>query len=73
MKKLCNELAQEELNDGSEILVSVDGAYDILQDAGLHCLGCPMSNLETMEQGAKAHSWSEKKLEKILKKLNQPN
>ena len=25
MKKLCNELAQEELNDGSEILVSVDG------------------------------------------------
>ena len=37
-------------------------------DYGLHCVGCPISQDETIEQAAKAHRLN---LEKFLKDLNK--
>ena len=39
-----------------------------LAERGLFCGGCPMAQLETIEQGAKAHGIDP---EKLLKELNE--
>ena len=35
---------------------------------GMHCLGCPMSQMETLEEAAQAHDID---LELMLQKLNE--
>ena len=39
----------------------------ILEGFGLHCLGCPMSQMETLEQASEVHGID---LEFMLEKLN---
>lgn len=41
---------------------------DILIGFGMHCLGCPMSQMETLEEAAQAHDID---LELMLQKLNE--
>jgi len=41
---------------------------DILMGFGMHCLGCPMSQMETLEEAAQAHDID---LELMLQKLNE--
>lgn len=41
---------------------------DILMGFGMHCFGCPMSQMETLEDAAEVH---EIDLELMLKKLNE--
>ena len=41
---------------------------DILMEFGMHCLGCPMSQMETLEEAAQAHDID---LELMLQKLNE--
>ncbi len=38
-----------------EILSKYSNAQEILSGFGLHCFGCPMSQMETVEQAAMAH------------------
>ena len=40
---------------------------DILLSAGMHCLGCPASQNETIEEACEVHSID---VEELLKKLN---
>jgi len=42
----------------------------ILLDHGLHCIGCMASAFENLEQGFKAHGFSDKKMEEVIKELN---
>lgn len=45
---------------------------EVFFEIGMHCLGCPMSSSETIEEGAKAHGIKiEKLLDKINKKINK--
>ena len=39
----------------AEILSKKPGAEKILMQKGMHCCGCPISQMETLEQGARAH------------------
>ena len=41
---------------------------DILMGFGMHCLGCPMSQMETLEEAAQAHDID---LELMLEKLKE--
>lgn len=41
---------------------------DILMGFGMHCFGCPMSQMETLEEAAQAHDID---LELMLEKLNE--
>jgi len=41
---------------------------EVLLESGMHCIGCPMSQQETIEQGALAHGIE---VEKLVKKLNK--
>lgn len=43
----------------------------ILLKFGLHCIGCPMSSMETIEQGTLGHGLTEEQLDALLKELNE--
>jgi hybrid cluster-associated redox disulfide protein len=55
----------------SEILNAKPDAVQILFEAGLGCIGCPMARMETLEEGCKSHGMSDKEIEKIVEKLNK--
>ena len=38
-----------------EILEKAPEKAEILLEVGMHCLGCPASQMETLEQGAQVH------------------
>jgi len=45
-------------------------AARILMENGMHCVGCAASHFESLEEGCRAHGFDDKKIEEILKKLN---
>ena len=56
----------------SEILESGgEKAAEILFEAGLHCVGCPMTAQENLEDGCKAHGMNDKEINELMKKLNK--
>ena len=38
---------------------------------GLHCIGCPVSMMETIEQGAAGHGMSDEEIDNLVKELNE--
>jgi len=65
MKKITKRTKMNEiLNENNE-------AAEILFNAGLGCLGCPMAMNETLEQGCLAHGMSEKQIDELIKKINR--
>lgn len=55
----------------SEILEKKPEAAEILFESGMHCVGCPMSMSETLEQGCLAHGMNKKEVDELVKKLNK--
>ena len=54
----------------SEVVKKNPDAAELLFDIGMHCVGCPMSMGETVEQGCQAHGMTDKQIDEIVKKLN---
>ena len=50
-----------------ELLENAPGKADILLEAGMHCLGCPASQAETLEEACEVHGID---VEELLKELN---
>lgn len=50
-----------------ELLESNPEKADILLDAGMHCLGCPASQAETLEEACDVHGID---VEELVEKLN---
>ena len=46
-------------------------AARILMENGMHCVGCAASHFESLEEGCRAHGFDDKKIEDILKQLNE--
>jgi len=44
---------------------------ECLSNYGLHCVGCPSSRFESIEQGLLAHGFDESQIEDVLDKLNK--
>jgi hybrid cluster-associated redox disulfide protein len=42
----------------------------IMFEYGLHCIGCVVSTMETIEQGCSAHGLSDKQIDEMVKKIN---
>ena len=61
MKKITKETNFIEVLENPEVI-------EVLLESGMHCIGCPMSQQETIEQGALAHGIE---VEKLVKKLNK--
>jgi hybrid cluster-associated redox disulfide protein len=60
-------MVKKEMTVG-EVLNKYSNAKEILGGFGLHCFGCPMSQMETIEEAAAAHGVE---LDFMLKKLNE--
>ena len=52
----------------SEVMEKYPETAEIFMNAGMHCFGCGMANMETIEQGCLAHGL---KPDKIIEKLNK--
>ncbi len=50
-----------------EVLQMDRGLAAILMDAGMHCLGCPSSQMESIEEAAMVHGFHS---DDLIKKLN---
>lgn len=50
-----------------ELLEKAPEKADILLEAGMHCLGCPASQAETIEEACEVHGID---VEELVKKLN---
>ena len=50
-----------------ELLAEAPEKADILLEAGMHCLGCPASQAETLEEACEVHGID---VEELLAKLN---
>ncbi len=50
-----------------EIVEKAPEKVEILLDAGMHCLGCPASQAETLEEACMVHGIE---VEELLEKLN---
>jgi len=46
-------------------------AVEDLFEAGMHCIGCAMSQMETLEMGCLAHGMTKKELDNLIKKINE--
>ncbi len=51
-----------------DILSKDTGCAPILMDAGMHCLGCPASAMETLEQACGVHGTN---ADDLVVKLNE--
>ena len=51
-----------------ELLEKAPEKADILLEAGMHCLGCPASQAETIEEACEVHGID---VEEIIEKLNK--
>ncbi|MBR9705684.1 DUF1858 domain-containing protein [Candidatus Pacearchaeota archaeon] len=50
-----------------EIMQDHPEAIEILLNKGMHCIGCPMAMMETLEEGALAHGLNP---DKLVKEIN---
>ncbi len=55
----------------AELLAEIPESADVLMEAGMHCFGCSMSQMETIEQGAMAHGMSKKEINELMRKINE--
>ena len=55
----------------SKIIEVNPKAGELLFNAGMMCVGCPMAQQETLEQGCKSHNMSDKDIDKLVKELNR--
>ena len=51
-----------------ELLERAPEKAEILLNAGMHCLGCPASQAETIEEACQAHGID---VEELLEKINK--
>lgn len=51
-----------------ELLEEAPQKAEILMEAGMHCLGCPASQAETLEEACEVHGIE---VEKLLEKINE--
>lgn len=54
----------------SEIIMSYPEAAPILMGYGLHCVGCHLSGVDTLESGAKIHAMDEETLNMMIRDIN---
>ena len=69
MKKQKNKLIGKDMTF-SEVLEKYPKLAETFFEQGMHCIGCPMSSQESLEQGALAHDINPNELiEKLNKKI----
>ena len=55
----------------SEILKENPESAELLVEAGMHCVGCPMAMQESLEEGCLAHGMNKKEIDELVEKLEE--
>lgn len=55
----------------ADIIEKYPETVEIFLEKGIHCIGCSVASIETLEQGLKGHGYGKKEIEKIVKELNK--
>jgi hybrid cluster-associated redox disulfide protein len=55
----------------SDILQDCPKIAEYFVEYGLLCVACPFNRSETLEDGAKVHSMSDKNIERMIKEINK--
>jgi hybrid cluster-associated redox disulfide protein len=53
-----------------ELAVKHPETVEVLFKYGMHCIGCHMSQFETIEQGALSHGMDKKAVAKMVREMN---
>jgi len=53
-----------------ELLRKKPEAAELLMDAGMGCIGCPMAQMESIEDGCLSHGIEDKDIDNLIEKLN---
>ena len=51
-----------------ELLEKYPDKVDILLESGMHCIGCPASQMETLEEACEVHGID---VDEVVEKLNE--
>ena len=51
-----------------EVIENAPEKVEILLNAGMHCIGCPASQMETLEEACEVHGID---VEEVVEKLNE--
>ena len=70
IKKENENKVTKETNLG-ELLENHPEIAEVLFDYNLHCVGCPISGYDTVENGAKAHGLTDKEIEELIQRINE--
>ncbi len=54
-----------------ELLQSYPQAGMVLMRYGLHCIGCHIAVMETIEQGARAHGLTDDEIDGMIEEINK--
>ena len=54
-----------------EVMQNFPKSVPIMAQYGLHCIGCHISAMETISEGAAAHGFDDEMLKKMLTDLNE--
>ena len=55
----------------ADILNACPNCGEILLKYGLHCIGCHLSTMESLQDGCKAHGIADEDVNKMVKELNK--
>lgn len=53
-----------------ELLEEKPEAAQLLMEAGMGCIGCPMAQMESIEEGCLAHGIEEKAINELVEEIN---
>lgn len=53
-----------------EVVEKYPESAEIMMKSGMHCVGCHVAAMETIEQGAGAHGMSRKQIDTMVKEMN---
>ena len=65
-KLITKDMLIAQLAEEYPVLVDV-----LIEDYGFHCVGCGMSGMESLEQGAMVHGMTNKEISVMIKNLNE--
>lgn len=69
VKEIKKQLIAKEMTIG-DVVAKYPSCIEVLQSAGVHCVGCHVSYHETLEQGFKGHGMSDEEVDVVIAKLN---
>lgn len=55
----------------ADVLTKYPESWEVMQNCGLHCIGCHGAAFETIEQGSLMHGMSEEDVDKMVDEINK--